>query len=145
MGLDMYLNGDQFLWSFDKKHKLKSELNNLFPEKSYPATNVIFQIGYWRKANAIHNWFVENVQNKVDDCGEYNVTSDQLQDLKEVCELALKNDKDCDILPTKSGFFFGNTEHDEWYFQSLKDTIKIVDDALEFIDKYGCVTYQSSW
>ena len=27
------------------------------------------EVGYWRKANAIHGWFVRNVQNGKDDCG----------------------------------------------------------------------------
>ena len=28
------------------------------------------QIASWRKANAIHKWFVDNVQDGVDDCGD---------------------------------------------------------------------------
>ncbi len=38
-------------------------------------------VGYWRKANQIHNWFVENVQGGVDDCGHYPVTIAQLEKL----------------------------------------------------------------
>lgn len=39
------------------------------------------EAGYWRKANAIHKWFVENVQNGEDDCGEYHVSHEQMQEL----------------------------------------------------------------
>lgn len=39
------------------------------------------EIGYWRKANAIHRWFVENVQNGEDDCRDYFVTKEQLTEL----------------------------------------------------------------
>ena len=44
------------------------------------------EVGYWRKANQIHNWFVNNVQNGVDDCGRYEVTKDDLQKLLTICK-----------------------------------------------------------
>ena len=39
------------------------------------------QVGYWRKANHIHKWFVDEVQEGIDDCGEYEVSHEQLKDL----------------------------------------------------------------
>lgn len=44
------------------------------------------ETGYWRKANHIHKWFVENAQNGVDDCGVYPVTKNQLRELYELCK-----------------------------------------------------------
>ena len=41
---------------------------------------------YWRKANAIHKWFVDNVQNGDDDCGDYEVYWEQLMELKGICK-----------------------------------------------------------
>ena len=49
------------------------------------------EIGYWRKANQIHNWFVENVQGGEDDCGTYPVSKEQLEELLEKCEYVLDN------------------------------------------------------
>jgi hypothetical protein len=46
-------------------------------------------VGYWRKANQVHRWFVENVQDGVDDCGRYEVTRDQLEELRTKCILVL--------------------------------------------------------
>lgn len=43
------------------------------------------EVGYWRKANHIHNWFVENVQGGEDDCGYYEVTAEQLTELRDLC------------------------------------------------------------
>lgn len=43
------------------------------------------EIMYWRKANAVHKWFVDNVQGGEDDCGYYLVTKEQLEQLKEIC------------------------------------------------------------
>ena len=49
--------------------------------------NARSEIMYWRKANQIHNWFVINVQNKLDDCGNYEVTKEALETLLEQCKL----------------------------------------------------------
>lgn len=47
-------------------------------------SNKEIEIGYWRKANAVHQWFVNNVQNGEDDCGSYDVSREQLQDLLDI-------------------------------------------------------------
>src|SRR5579862_181220 len=44
------------------------------------------QVMYWRKANHIHKWFVDNVQDGKDDCNGYDVSQDQLAELLQVCE-----------------------------------------------------------
>jgi hypothetical protein len=44
------------------------------------------EVGYWRKANAIHKWFVDNVQDGKDDCGTYPVEESKLKELLEVCK-----------------------------------------------------------
>lgn len=109
------------------------------------------EIGYWRKANHIHKWFVGHVQGGEDNCEKYEVTESNLLDLKAVCEevLSLKGKDEGrieEILPTTSGFFFGGTEYDEYYFSDIKRTIKIINDVLETTDfEKELVAYQSSW
>jgi hypothetical protein len=44
------------------------------------------EAGYWRKANAIHKWFVENVQDGNDDCGDYFVSQEKLERLLFLCK-----------------------------------------------------------
>ena len=44
------------------------------------------EVGYWRKANHIHAWFVKNVQEGEDDCGMYPVSREQLALLLETCK-----------------------------------------------------------
>ncbi len=39
------------------------------------------EIACWHKANHIHRWFVENVQNGRDDCRDYDVDESHLKDL----------------------------------------------------------------
>ena len=57
--------------------------------KAYGHYRIFQNCAYWRKANAIHSWFVQNVQNGVDDCDTYQVTREQLEALKEACEIVL--------------------------------------------------------
>lgn len=45
---------------------------------------------YWRKANAIHRFFVDTVQDGYDDCREYDVDKEVIEDLRERCELVLQ-------------------------------------------------------
>lgn len=52
-------------------------------------SHVIEQMGYWRKANAIHQWFVTNVQDGEDDCKDYYVSREQLKELRDLCQLVL--------------------------------------------------------
>ena len=55
-------------------------------EKQYPYNGIITSLVSWRKANQIHNWFVENVQNGKDDCGTYEVSKEQLETLLDICK-----------------------------------------------------------
>lgn len=49
--------------------------------------DAIFEdVGYWRKANAIHAWFVDNVQNGEDDCEPHEVSKEQLMKLYLICK-----------------------------------------------------------
>lgn len=48
------------------------------------------EVMYWRKANHIHAWFVENVQNGQDDCGTYHVPEEKLHELLVVCKHILE-------------------------------------------------------
>jgi hypothetical protein len=105
------------------------------------------EVGYWRKANAIHKWFVDNVQNGVDDCGEYKVTKEQLIQLRDECNQVLNDSSLAEsLLPTQSGFFFGGIEYNDRYIDDLENTVKIIDEIIN--DKPYCLDdlyYSSSW
>ena len=105
-------------------------------------------IGYWRKANQIHEWFVDNVQDGADDCDYHReVTEDDLKSLLETCQKVL----DCptlaeELLPTTSGYFFGGMDYDEYYIEDIKETIKIIENALQTTDfATQMIYYCSSW
>lgn len=103
------------------------------------------EIAYWRKFNALHSWLVENVQNGVDDCNEYPVSRDQLVTLVDLLK-NVQNEKDPTLLPTKSGFFFGSTEYDEYYWSDVSDSITVLEGILQTFDfENNQMIYQSSW
>ena len=150
MGLDMYLNKHTYVqqWEHQKpeeKYNVEvtkgGETANINPKK---VKYIIEEAGYWRKQNQIHRWFVENIQNGTDDCGEYYVSKDALASLLELCEKVKADNTLADeLLPGASGFFFGGTEYDEWYFNGIDNTIEILKEALE--DENGEYLYSSSW
>ena len=157
MGLDMYLYARQYLTGYDwdktgDMQKLTNIVGNLdfaVSELERPCVTVMLPVGYWRKANQIHNWFVKNVQNGEDDCKEYSVEREELQDLLNVCEKVL-DDPDLaeELLPTSSGFFFGSTDYDEYYEQELRETVilltKLLSDTRLNSGNVDFV-YTSSW
>ncbi len=113
---------------------------------------IVEEVGYWRKANQIHKWFVDNVQNGVDDCKEYLVKEDQLANLLEVCKLILDKapGQASMLLPVQDGFFFGSTNYDLDYFKDLENTVKIIESLFEpDLDGgsylQGDIYYSSSW
>jgi len=115
-------------------------------EKTLPMATVSIQVGYWRKENAIHQWFVDNCQDGEDNCAEYFVSREQLKELKERCENILADHSLADeLLPTSDGFFFGSTNYDDWYFTGLQETVKILDTCLSPQYENWEFAYQSSW
>lgn len=61
-------------------------------EHKYPDEDIREHVGYWRKANAVHKWFVDHVQGGVDDCAYHNeVTKKDLEDLRDACEKVLRS------------------------------------------------------
>lgn len=63
-------------------------------EKTCPWYGIMDQVGYWRKANQIHNWFVENIQDGVDDCNYHReVREEDLRELLDICQRVLDSCK----------------------------------------------------
>jgi hypothetical protein len=174
MGLDMYLSRKVYIWGDNRKSlKITGLKSKIRPEK---VEYIIEEAGVWRKANAIHQWFVDNVQEGNDDCKSYYVSKEDLEKLLDTVNQVLQaselvegeinagytfNEKGEkvdfkergkiikdpsvaeELLPTTEGFFFGCTDYDEYYYQVLVDTKKILEEALKFDE--GDFEYQASW
>lgn len=165
MGLDMYMTAKK---RFDKVNWKalhgNAELSYDSPEAIYPQFQALLELtqltdvsediygatvevtcAYWRKANQIHSWFVKEIQDGNDDCGEYCVSPDDLKELLALCKTSLEL-KDPTLLPPKEGFFFGDTGIDEWYWHGLDNTVKQLERilALPELEKLS-LYYSSSW
>lgn len=161
MGLDSTLYKEKHLWNFgDNKFSVKVSKNNI-PIKldENKVVGIVEEVKYWRKQNAIHNYFVQECGDGVDECQRIDVEPEKLRELLKRCKeiLADKDNiivtkdiytdiqgKECveenryfkdttlaeNLLPTTSGFFFGSTDYDEWYIQGLEATIKALEEEL---------------
>jgi hypothetical protein len=151
MGLDMYLYAKRHYSEYDADSSKR--INIILPASGIghladsPSLQVTIRVMYWRKANHIHNWFVQNVQDGVDNCEEHYVSLDDLIKLRDVCENVLINPEEHSVLlPTQSGFFFGSQVVDEWYFDDLRYTVQRLDELFSLDkDPYLNFYYQSSW
>lgn len=182
MGLDMYLYKRRYVknWEHnpDKKWSITVKKNGKLIEDTTPISYVVHDAGYWRKANQIHKWFIDNCADGDGDRTTMYVAPEQLIELRDLCKkvvatavikagkvvngqsynkdtgswennyengLTIVNAEEiAELLPTESGFFFGSTEYDQWYLADVKETIEIIDKALEHTDDCD-FEYHASW
>jgi hypothetical protein len=99
---------------------------------------------YWRKANAIHAYIVDN-HAEGDDSTSVELDRDSIKELRNRCTDVL-SDRGLaqELLPTQSGFFFGSTEYDEDYFEELERTEKELTEVLRD-GTWDYLEYQASW
>jgi len=154
MGLDMYLNKKSYVknWNHqtpEEKHKVIVKKagkvrKDIKPERISYITE---QVGYWRKFNALHGWFVENCQGGKDECQESYVSTEKLKELLETLKAVVADKNNATkVLPSRGGFFFGGTDYDEYYFKEVKETIKLLEGLLKESEEVECdFYYQASW
>lgn len=157
MGLDMYLHARKFVSGYNHSSDEEKEIFKTITEavglqdmhdERYATVSV--NVAYWRKANHIHDWFVKHVQGGEDDCKEYFVSRETLMELEQTCRKVVEagtGEVASELLPTASGFFFGGTDYDEYYFEATDWTAKRLAEILGLpagmngFDFY----YSSSW
>ena len=156
MGLDMYLYLRKYescgIWDKDYNEKKV----NFYPEEldvfeidkvNFMSKETKYKVGYWRKANAIHKWFVDECANGVDECQPIYVSVEKIKELRNLVNRVLEcQEKAEELLPTCEGFFFGTTKYDEWYFKDLEYTKELLDKVITFVDSSDYdIIYQASW
>lgn len=158
MGLDMYLTRRTYVKNWD--HQPVEDRHTITvggPMADYIDTSkvceIVEDVAYWRKANAIHQWFVDNCQDGIDDCRDAYVDMAQLEELYLLCKTLLTSrdlEEAQSFLPPQAGFFFGPTDDPEWYWYWLEETVEQLDsiitsarpeDDLLRVSYY----YRSSW
>ena len=121
MGLDMYIAKAKK--NSDNKWELADD----------------FELLYWRKANQIRQWFVTNLgYNENANCEFFPLEKENIESLIEDIDNVLNaENKELmakRVLPTSSGFFFGNTEYGEWYYDELEFTKNELEKLLDMWD-----------
>ena len=163
MGLDMYFYARKTTYkSFSKQDEPDSAGEANYPEdlKTFSdyiydrnfksvQTETRYQIGYFRKFNALHSYIVKTFADGIDNCQDIILYKEDVEQIKKVLDNVLKantEEKAKDILPTQSGFFFGSTDYDEFYFEDVKDAADLMQNLLDNFDfeKYQ-VIYEASW
>jgi len=78
---------------------------------------------YFRKVNFLFKYYED--RGKMYDQYYAFTDADDIDDIIDRCERVLKNHELAnELLPTQSGFFFGGTDYDDWYFSDVKDCLK---------------------
>ena len=183
MGLDMYLEGSfstrAYVSPTDADYEAMREGEEVKVEKSRELKNALDAIGFenapiqhqfnhfqyvfpictWRKANAIHKFFVDEVQDGNDNCERHYVPRETLEELVDRITTILdiktpvaREMKAEELLPTDiEGCFFGSKEYDDWYYKDLEETKKILEKVFEYEKNaeagkcFDSFYYQSSW
>lgn len=167
-------NGKEIKAMLDQMPRLDGQVGEIMTIKFIDDLWLVkTEAGYWRKANQIHNWFVEHTQGGVDECQYTDLSIQQLEKLQltiKECIGGIKklpnygqhygqplidyNWKPSDkaiqqfnkLLPTQSGFFFGSTDYDKYYLLDLFETKKILKKVLSKASRDNWnFTYHSSW
>lgn len=112
-------------------------------------------VAYWRKANAVHGWFVKNCQDGEDECQPSNpVHVEQIAELIQRCRSVISDPTLAeDLLPPEQGFFFGSYDIDQWYIEGLEYTAErlekvvaaVLTRKVEHPGEDLTFIYQSSW
>lgn len=78
---------------------------------------------YFRKVNFLFAYYQNNGK-MVNEWYAFT-DKDDIDDIINRCERVLKDHKQAEyLLPTQSGFFFGSTDFDKWYFSDVKDCLR---------------------
>jgi len=183
MGLDMYLYKETHVEndSYQKpeeKYKITIKKNNktIKSIKTKRISYIIEEVAYWRKANQIHNWFLENLDGFQDNGNKVYVYFSDLQKLLDTVDTVLEHSKlvkgkikngeslknkkwipnmedgkyikdskkAIELLPTQEGFFFGSTDYDQYYYEDLIYTQKMLTAELKEDDD-ATYYYSANW
>ena len=154
MGLDM--------WLYKRGHTVHNEKTG----KTYVEDPE--EIGYWRKFNALHAYILELTNSPADtncetvDLSKRDVETilDTLNQVRSILEKGVKLEEDygdwylfdedtsdaaAELLPPRSGFFFGSTTIDAYYYYDVCDAISIFENALKLINEGEEIYYDCWW
>ncbi|MEW9572254.1 hypothetical protein ABQJ54_10875 [Rhodanobacter sp. Si-c] len=150
MGLDMYLEAKLHLPPYDKAlDPVRQAIGRAIgytPPSEKPdndatlmeITGVTVRVGYWRKFDPLHQWFVSNVQEGHDDCRPAYVSPEVLSELEE--QLDQVNDD-----PESAGEHFVSEDDEPMTEGDIDTTLRIVVQAKQLQERGWDIYYRASW
>ena len=150
MGLDMYLEAKRYVAPCDAQtepmRRAIGAAIGYVPPKEKPGedasllevSGVTVRVGYWRKFDALHQWFVNNTQQGHDDCRPSFVSVDTLIELEEQLEQV------GDDPASASEYFTADVD------ETLEDgdvdyTLKVLHHAKRLQTQGWDIYYRASW
>lgn len=112
MGLDMYLYKRRYVknWEHNKgvnEWTITVKHNGKLLKDPMPIAYIEYDAGYWRKANQIHKWFIDNCAGGDGDRTEMYVSHSQLKELRDLCKQVLA------VAKTKEGKVVNGQHYDK--------------------------------
>jgi hypothetical protein len=101
------------------------------------------EIAYFRKVNFLMEFF-----NYDGNCEYKEIDREQVEELIRRCKVVFLENKVStaqELLPTTSGFFFGSTDYDEYYFSDVEEVLKKFTEILEDTDWEKEVVEMYAW
>ena len=120
-------------YSVKKFHSLKNEYDELNPWK---------EVAYFRKVNFLLPFFEYG-----ENCSRLEIDDYKIDELLVKCKQVLEDHSLAEtLLPTQGGFFFGNTEYNDWYFYYVKEVYdKFSEIAEDFNSDEDMLSMVCSW
>ena len=120
-------------YSVKKFHSLKNEYDELNPWK---------EVAYFRKVNFLLPFFEYGEK-----CSRLEIDGYKIDELLVKCKQVLEDNSLAEaLLPTQGGFFFGNTEYNDWYFYYVKEVYdKFSEIAEDFNSDEDMLSMVCSW
>ena len=120
-------------YSVKKFHSLKNEYDELNPWK---------EVAYFRKVNFLLPFFEYG-----ENCSRLEIDDYKIDELLFKCKQVLEDHSLAEtLLPTQGGFFFGNSEYNDWYFEDVKEVYdKFSEIAEDFNSDEDMLSMVCSW
>ena len=150
MGLDMYLEAKLHLPPYSEElapvRLAIGQAIGYTPPTDKPdhdptlmeITGVTVRVGYWRKFDPLHQWFVSNVLESYDDCRPAYVSPDVLAELEELLDRVSDD-------PESASEHFVSEGDDPMSESDIDYTLRIVVQAKKLQERGWDIYYRASW
>lgn len=101
-----------------------------------------------RKVNCIQGYFEEKYD--IESLETISITKEDIEYLYEKSKYILENKQDLNFakehLPITKGFFYGNYDYNEWYFEDIEETYQVSQEIIQLLNIHkNCIVEYWCW